>query len=215
VSIAVVDTELCMGCGLCKDLCPYEGTVTIEDRKSNIDESRCRGCGLCVAACPAMALDLKYLPRKMIFARTKAFLRGEGTTPTFEPKLMIYICDWLSRKGASLRDVAKIPGSSKVRAIKFPCIGFLDPLFVVNAFLSGADGVLIVGCGKDDCDHVDSNLKASLGIKYVLSWLKTVGLEEERLKFQLLPLSKARSEFMRIAADALTTIKEIGPTLLR
>ncbi len=53
-------TELCDGCGLCVDVCPYNALslMEIEDvdgkvkKRISADPALCKGCGLCEATCP-------------------------------------------------------------------------------------------------------------------------------------------------------------------
>ena len=53
---AVVDAELCVGCGLCERVCPF-GAIHV-DRVASVDAQRCRGCGACVEGCPRHAVRL-------------------------------------------------------------------------------------------------------------------------------------------------------------
>lgn len=41
----------CIGCGLCKKVCPAE-SVTIENFHAYIDQEKCTGCGACKEKCP-------------------------------------------------------------------------------------------------------------------------------------------------------------------
>jgi ferredoxin len=54
---AVVDTEKCTACGLCRDVCPARA-VTLGGT-AVIDRAACIGCGKCVAECPRGVLMLK------------------------------------------------------------------------------------------------------------------------------------------------------------
>jgi Na+-translocating ferredoxin:NAD+ oxidoreductase subunit B len=58
---AVVDEDLCTGCGSCLDRCQMEALAMGSDDLLKINLDRCIGCGLCVTECPtgALALQLK------------------------------------------------------------------------------------------------------------------------------------------------------------
>jgi len=59
---AIVDTETCVGCGVCEGRCQMDA-IEIIDGKSVIDNSRCIGCGLCVVTCPEEAMTLEHLEK--------------------------------------------------------------------------------------------------------------------------------------------------------
>jgi len=209
-----LDLQDCIGCGLCSDLCQYEGAVTIRDQKASINEKYCKGCGLCVGICPASALNIRYLTRGQISARVRVFLGTARVSEEFEPKIMIFICDWASRKGVSLDEVKKIERSSNVRATKFPCIGAVDPVLIFDAFLNGADGVLVVGCEEGDCDNKESNLNIIPRIEYAKMGLEDMCLEPERLKVDLIKLLEARDKFSGTVKEVIETIRNLGPSPL-
>ena len=53
---AVVDTNLCIGCGLCVDGCPNDAISV--DEIAEIDRDKCTACGACVEECPQDAISL-------------------------------------------------------------------------------------------------------------------------------------------------------------
>lgn len=55
---AVVDPDLCNGCGLCEKVCVY-GAARMNG-KAVIDAGTCTGCGLCVSVCPTEAITQLY-----------------------------------------------------------------------------------------------------------------------------------------------------------
>lgn len=58
--IAFVDENICSGCGICVNICPYEAREMDAQRGISVVHSAlCQGCGACVAACPNFACELR------------------------------------------------------------------------------------------------------------------------------------------------------------
>ena len=54
-----LNTEKCIGCGMCAVVCPH-GVFEIEERKARIvDRDACIECGACAGNCPVEALSVK------------------------------------------------------------------------------------------------------------------------------------------------------------
>ena len=55
--VSVQDPELCIGCGVCAELCQFEA-IAMADGRAFIDAAACMGCGVCVDQCDLGALTL-------------------------------------------------------------------------------------------------------------------------------------------------------------
>jgi len=67
--IAAVDEEVCTGCGICVEVCPYEARVLNEKTKiAEVNEALCTGCGACIAACPSNASIHKNFTKKQLLS---------------------------------------------------------------------------------------------------------------------------------------------------
>ena len=60
---ATIDSEDCIGCGICAQRCQMEA-ITVDDT-ATIDLDRCIGCGVCVMSCDAGAISLASKPEDM------------------------------------------------------------------------------------------------------------------------------------------------------
>jgi F420-non-reducing hydrogenase iron-sulfur subunit len=63
-----------------------------------------------------------------------------------------------------------------VKTISLPCSGKVDVPYLIKALETGADGVVIVTCRKNECRHLEGNLRASKRAEAVESLLEEIGL---------------------------------------
>ncbi len=72
---ATVNPDLCSGCRICNDLCPFGAILYLEDcRVTEINHALCQGCGTCVAACPASAISGTVFSNEQILAQIEGLL---------------------------------------------------------------------------------------------------------------------------------------------
>lgn len=57
-STAEINSDLCTGCNLCRELCRFRA-VEVTGGRYHVDGYSCEGCGLCKIACPAGAIQMK------------------------------------------------------------------------------------------------------------------------------------------------------------
>lgn len=68
-----------------------------------------------------------------------------------------------------------------LREIRLPCSGKVTIPYLVKAFESGADGVVIVTCKQNECRHLEGNMRAQKRAQVVDSLLEEVGLGKGRI----------------------------------
>jgi len=73
--IAAVDSEVCGGCEICLELCPF-GAIDRVDDQAQVNVALCKGCGTCVAACPSGAMDQQHFRTSQIMAQIEAALNA-------------------------------------------------------------------------------------------------------------------------------------------
>ncbi|MFC1874414.1 ATP-binding protein, partial [Chloroflexota bacterium] len=60
---AVVDIELCVGCGVCQERCFFDAVNrkrnTVGELKAEVNPEMCMGCGSCAVGCPHGAIDME------------------------------------------------------------------------------------------------------------------------------------------------------------
>jgi heterodisulfide reductase subunit A len=73
--VATIDEEMCSGCRICNNLCPFNAIEYLADKEvSYINSALCKGCGTCVAACPAQAISGAHYSNDQIFAEIEGLL---------------------------------------------------------------------------------------------------------------------------------------------
>jgi len=74
--VSVVNTDACIGCGICEDICPYKAIRLIRAGKKKRAETisaSCKGCGMCASHCPTFAISMGGFTNNEIIAQIKAF----------------------------------------------------------------------------------------------------------------------------------------------
>ncbi len=72
---ASVNPDMCSGCRICNDLCPFNAITFHEDRRvTEINPALCQGCGTCVAACPAGAISGTMFSNEQVLSQIEGLL---------------------------------------------------------------------------------------------------------------------------------------------
>ena len=128
----------------------------------------------------------------------------------FEPKIVAFLCKWCSSAGSDLAGVSRMQYPPNVVPITVMCSGSVSPLYILNAFQKGADGVLVSGCHPGDCHYIKGNFYARRKIALVKELLEFIGLETQR--FQMSWVSAAEgTKYTEVIKDFVQELKPLGP----
>ena len=132
---------------------------------------------------------------------------------TFEPKIISFLCNWCSYAGADLAGTSRIEYPQNIRIIRVPCSGRVDPLFVVKAFLDGADGVMVLGCHPGDCHYQQGNYYAQRRYAVMHKLLDFTGVEADRLFVDWVSASEGK-RFAEVVTTFTEKIRKLGPLVI-
>jgi len=77
---AVVNPDLCRGCGRCEEVCEFKAIELVEVApkviNAQVNEISCKGCGTCSVTCPTGAITMRHFTERQINNMVEALLRG-------------------------------------------------------------------------------------------------------------------------------------------
>lgn len=66
-------------------------------------------------------------------------------TEEFHPKIIAFACNWCAYSAADLAGVSRLQYPPYMRIIRVMCSGRINPNFILKAFETGADGIMVTG----------------------------------------------------------------------
>ena len=127
-------------------------------------------------------------------------------------RIICFTCNWaFSEEKLAMGRIRK---TATVNVVQMKCIGGLDPVVVFETFTKGADGVLLIGCGLEDCHFIEGSVYAEFTVNVLKKLLVLAGLEPKRLELHLVsPVEEV--EFTSIVEDFATQLETFGSSPLR
>jgi coenzyme F420-reducing hydrogenase delta subunit len=129
----------------------------------------------------------------------------------FEPKIIVFLCNWCSYAGADLAGVSRYQYPTNVRTVRVMCSTRVSPHIVLELLKDGADGVMVTGCHPGDCHYINGNYYTQKRIELAQRLLKLTGLEPERMRLDWVSASEGE-KFANVVKDFVGKLKELGPT---
>jgi len=128
----------------------------------------------------------------------------------WEPTIVGFLCNWCAYQGADLAGTSRMAYSTNVRIVRVMCTGRIDPTFVLKAFQSGADGVMVAGCHPGDCHYSEGNYKTIRRVALLRKLLSQMGIEPERFRLEWVSAGEG-AKWAQIADEMAAAIKAKGP----
>ena len=90
------------------------------------------------------------------------------------------------------------------------CSGRVDPVMMMEAFVSGSDGVFVGACKKGECHYTSGNLHAERKVDLTRRILAMAGLNPERLVMRMMSSAEG-NKFAQFATEVQSAVGELGP----
>ncbi|MHB1652901.1 MAG: hydrogenase iron-sulfur subunit [Desulfitobacteriaceae bacterium] len=129
---------------------------------------------------------------------------------SFEPKIVGFLCNWCAYTAADLAGISRLKYPDNIRIIRVMCTGRIEPAFVLKAFASGADGVLVAGCHPGGCHYQEGNYKAYKRTLLLKKLLPQFGVTSERFRLEFVASSEGE-KFAQIVGEMVGKLKTLGP----
>ena len=132
----------------------------------------------------------------------------------FEPSIIGFLCNWCSYAAADLAGNSKLEVPATLKPIRVMCSSRVDPVFMLTAYLRGADGVLIAGCHPGDCHYQTGNYYARRRFALLHKILETFELDPQRFRLSWISASEGQ-RFSQVTREFAEHIKKLGPNSIK
>lgn len=95
-------------------------------------------------------------------------------------KMYVFYCSNGLKRDQLTIDCSGLDGIT-VKAIGLPCSGKIDIPYLMKAFETGADGVVVVTCKQNQCRYPEGNMRAQKRAEAVESLLEEIGMGKGRM----------------------------------
>lgn len=127
-----------------------------------------------------------------------------------EPKIIGFLCNWCSYRGADGAGMARLKYPPNVKIIRVPCSGRVSPELVLRTFREGADGVMVLGCHIGDCHYSTGNHRTAKRMPVLKRLLEYAGIDPERLYINWVSAAEGE-KFAVIIRDFTEKIRALPP----
>ncbi len=129
-------------------------------------------------------------------------------TTKIKPKITLFHCINAFEETSDLS--ADQNSDIELSIIKMACSGMTKDIFILKAFETGADAVLVLVCPEDACRYAEGNIRAKKRVGWVKKLLDEIGLDGGRLSLHNVALGD-KTAIRAIMDKTLEALEELGP----
>ena len=202
--------EGCTQCKRCTVECPF-GAINEDEKKYPVfNESRCRRCGTCMGACPVRVISFENYSIDTVGQQIKSCDIPDEFSE--KPRILALACENDAYPALDMAAMNREAITPFARVIPVRCLGSVSLSWITDALNSGYDGIVLMGCRKDDdyqCHFVRGSAMAHERLSKVGDTLQQLNLETERVAVYEVAITDIKRA-PQLINDMATTIEKIG-----
>ncbi len=98
---------------------------------------------------------------------------------SYKPEITVFYC--INAFNEKMALPFSETGAANVKYVKMACSSMVKDVFILKAFESGADGVVVFICPEEACRYVEGSMRAAKRVARVKMILADIGLGMDRL----------------------------------
>jgi F420-non-reducing hydrogenase iron-sulfur subunit len=126
----------------------------------------------------------------------------------FKPKITLFHC--INAFNDTTEMFLTVKDTCKIQTVKMPCSSMVKDVFLLRAFESGADGVVVMVCPEGQCRFLEGNIRAKKRVAWVRNLLDDIGLDGRRLSLGNMAAGDNTAANQTID-NVLKNLAELGP----
>ncbi len=180
--VSMVNSDKCIGCGICRETCPHNAIGVDENLKSKVNPGFCKGCGLCTSVCPTGAIQVMNFEDWQLMKQIDvAFNHAKDG----EKRVLALLCYWCSYAAGDLMGRYGLKLPANFRSIRVRCSASVSNWVLLKALMENkVDAILVAGCPPNNCHHLYGNEMEDKRIASLKAIMPEIGLDENSLRWE-------------------------------